>query len=476
MYNVTLSWIIDSGANQHMNDSTKDMFNSVDISSLMFTAGHHNGTLAKITTIGSLRLTSGIVLELWHCRLGQPADQAKQTRETFLLSDHNSKCFGDIAHWVDVWGPYRVVSKDRVASDDCYITTEDKAATIATQIGENVTCEENVHNNKNGQDPTNVLETSPVLRKSSRQRNSPSKLNDFVVDNNVRYELSGSLPNLKCVEAVNLKMEAFHRNNTYVPADLPLRRKAIGCKCIWKIKYKSSCEVDRKYCLELLCEYGLLSCKPAATPLQQNVALNYVETDNDKFLPNMFEYQKKFANLYISITRPDISYVVHCLSEHMHAPLKSHFTATLRVLRYPKNAPGTGVHFYKSKRLSLHAYSDADWAKCHRTRKSVSGFCLYLCNNLVLWKSKKQATISRSSVEFEYKCLASTTCELIWFEIDLHLVREKVSSVAVKIIKVASANNVVVIFTKGLTIAQYNEFCENLGRLICLNHEFERRC
>nr|GEY10192.1 ribonuclease H-like domain-containing protein [Tanacetum cinerariifolium] len=61
MYNVTLGWIIDSGANQ-MTDSTKDMFNIVNISSLILTVGHPNGTLAKITAISSLRLTSGIVL------------------------------------------------------------------------------------------------------------------------------------------------------------------------------------------------------------------------------------------------------------------------------------------------------------------------------------------------------------------------------------------------------------------------------
>nr|GEY65811.1 adenine nucleotide alpha hydrolases-like superfamily protein [Tanacetum cinerariifolium] len=62
MYHVTLGWIINSGANQHMTDSTKDMFNVVDVSSLMLTVSHSNGTLAKIFAIGSIRLTSGVVL------------------------------------------------------------------------------------------------------------------------------------------------------------------------------------------------------------------------------------------------------------------------------------------------------------------------------------------------------------------------------------------------------------------------------
>ncbi|GJX01703.1 hypothetical protein Tco_0185616 [Tanacetum coccineum] len=54
--------IIDSGANQHMTDSTRDMSNVVDISSLMLTVGHPNDTLTKISAIGSLKLSSGIVL------------------------------------------------------------------------------------------------------------------------------------------------------------------------------------------------------------------------------------------------------------------------------------------------------------------------------------------------------------------------------------------------------------------------------
>ena len=140
------------------------------------------------------------------------------------------------------------------------------------------------------------------------------------------------------------------------------------------------CLSQRKYCLDLLHEYGLLACKPAATPLQQNVVLSHVETENDKFLSNMTEYQKLVGKLiYLSVTRPDISYAVHCLSQHMHAPLVSHFTAALRVLRYLKQAPGTGIQFKYDNRLSLYAFSDADRAKCLVSRKSVSGFfCLFL--------------------------------------------------------------------------------------------------
>ncbi|GKD06824.1 ribonuclease H-like domain-containing protein [Tanacetum coccineum] len=103
-------------------------------------------------------------------------------------------------------------------------------------------------------------------------------------------------------------------------------------------------------------EYGFLACKPVATPLQQNVVLSYEESESDKFLSNMTEYKKVVGKLiYLSITRSDISYVVHCLSQHMHAPLQSHFTVALKVLRYLKNALGTSVQFYKGNSLSLYA-------------------------------------------------------------------------------------------------------------------------
>ncbi|GKF30430.1 ribonuclease H-like domain-containing protein, partial [Tanacetum coccineum] len=125
-----------------------------------------------------------------------------------------------------------------------------------------------------------------------------------------------------------------------------------------KLKYFSGIEVlenqsgiclsQRKYCLELLNEYGLLACKPATTLLQQNIVLSVVESEKDKYLSNMTKYQKLVGKLvYLSVTRPDIAYVMHCLSQHMHATLQSHFGAGLRVLRYLKQAPGTGIQFNK---------------------------------------------------------------------------------------------------------------------------------
>ncbi|GKC47617.1 ribonuclease H-like domain-containing protein [Tanacetum coccineum] len=171
------------------------------------------------------------------------------------------------------------------------------------------------------------------------------------------------------------------------------------------------CLNQRKYCIELLHEYGLLACKPVATPMPENGILSHKETENDKLLKNVTSSQKIVGKLiYLCNTRPDIAYSVHCLSQHMHSPLQSHFEAALRVLRYLKSAPGAGIIYTKSATSSISTYEDSDWAKCKMTRRSVSGYCVFVCGGLVSWKSKKQATLSRSSAEAEYRSMASAVC------------------------------------------------------------------
>ncbi|GKC48865.1 hypothetical protein Tco_1071610 [Tanacetum coccineum] len=118
----------------------------------------------------------------------------------------------------------------KVAFDDCNIIVEDEAITIATQIGDIVTCEGNVHNSQNGKDPTNDLETSPVLRRSSRQRNLPSKLNDFVVSSSVKYDLEKYVCYFK-LSSINLcfstNLNKCFKSMSYLEASQNPKCKAI---------------------------------------------------------------------------------------------------------------------------------------------------------------------------------------------------------------------------------------------------------
>ncbi|GJV18875.1 ribonuclease H-like domain-containing protein [Tanacetum coccineum] len=241
------------------------------------------------------------------------------------------------------------------------------------------------------------------------------------------------------------------------------------------------CLNQRKYCLELLHEYGLLACRPIMTPLPENLVLNHKETKTDKYLINVTNYQKLIGKLiYLTHTRPDISYSVHCLSQHMHAPLKSHFDIVLRVLKYLKLAPGLGVEFVKRESgCVVSTYSDSDWAKCPMTRRSVSGYCVFINGNLVSWESKRQATLSKSSAEAEYRFMASTTSEIMWIvkilsEFGFSNVvpaelfcdnKEKVASGLIKTVKVDTKAQVADILTKALGTYQHSFAVKKLGLL-----------
>ncbi|GJX71737.1 ribonuclease H-like domain-containing protein [Tanacetum coccineum] len=176
------------------------------------------------------------------------------------------------------------------------------------------------------------------------------------------------------------------------------------------------CLSQRKYCMELLAEYGLLACKPYLTPIESKLVITDKPLHKKyKVLNNITEYQKLLGKLiYLTHTRLDISYVVHSLSQFMHSPLCSHQKLAFRVLKYLKGAPGKGIHITKNPNMNLIGYVDSDWAKCKATRRSVTGFSIFLGNSLVSWKSKKQTVVARSSAEAEYKALASITCEIMW--------------------------------------------------------------
>ncbi|KAF5475939.1 hypothetical protein F2P56_007694 [Juglans regia] len=108
----------------------------------------------------------------------------------------------------------------------------------------------------------------------------------------------------------------------------------------------------------------------------------------------------------------------------MENPRVPHYDAVIKVLKYLKGTAGQGIFLPISANMELIAYADANWANCPDTRWSTTGFCIFIGTSLVLWKSKTQNTISRSSAESEYRAMAAVVCELTWIRYllyDLHL-------------------------------------------------------
>ncbi|XP_057535495.1 uncharacterized mitochondrial protein AtMg00810-like [Amaranthus tricolor] len=117
--------------------------------------------------------------------------------------------------------------------------------------------------------------------------------------------------------------------------------------------------------------------------------------------------------LYLNMTRPDISYSVHQLSQFLSAPRAPHFAAALHVLKYLKVSLNTGLFYNSNIDFQLQAYSDADWGTCAYSGKSLTGYCVFLGQSLISWKTKKQKVTSKSSTEAEYRSMSQTTSELV---------------------------------------------------------------
>ncbi|GKB57134.1 ribonuclease H-like domain-containing protein, partial [Tanacetum coccineum] len=317
---------------------------------------------------------------------------------------------------------------------------------------------------------------SSVLRRSSRQHKMLAKFDNYVLIIDAKYNINSVIK--------------FPRG------------KDIGSKWIFKMKYKSSWDVERfkailvaqgfrqkegidyeetfspivkivtvvrKYCMQLLSEYGMLACKPAKAPIpdESKKRKDKEITETGHVLNNITCYQKIVGKLiYLTMTRPYIAYVVHCLSQLLHAPCQSHLKLAFHVLRYLKCSPETGISFKPDSNLNLSAY-----------------------------KSKKQSILAKSSAEAEYRAMNSVTCEVMWilkifkdlnvnvdlhvsvscdrssaiqiaanlvfhertkhFEIGLYFLRKKVFAGLIEICKITSEEIVADLFTKGLSIKDH---------------------
>ena len=162
-----------------------------------------------------------------------------------------------------------------------------------------------------------------------------------------------------------------------------------------------------KYASDLLARSGIIDSNTSSTPLDPNTHLTPFDSVP---LEDVSLYRQLVGSLiYLTVTRSDIAYAIPIVSQFMAAPRTIHFTVDLRILCYVKKTLGHGLQFSSQSSPVLSGYSDADWAGDPTDRRSTTGYCFYLNDSLISWRSKKQSVVSRSSTELEYRALDDTT-------------------------------------------------------------------
>jgi hypothetical protein len=170
---------------------------------------------------------------------------------------------------------------------------------------------------------------------------------------------------------------------------------------------------QRKYVSDVSEDNGFSGSKLVSFPMESTLKLT--TNDPSPLLSDLVSYRRLIGRLlYLTITQPHLSYAVQAPIQFMSNPQTVHLQAAERVLQYLKATPGQRLFLKADSDLHLKAYSDSDWGGCIDTRRSVTGFSVFLGDSLVSWKSNKQPIVGRSSAEAEYKALATTTCELQW--------------------------------------------------------------
>ena len=134
-------------------------------------------------------------------------------------------------------------------------------------------------------------------------------------------------------------------------------------------------------------KFGLESASSVRTPMSPNVKLtvDLLGKSVDSSL-----YRSMIGSiLYLIANRPDISYSVGVCARYQANPKESYMIALKRIIKYVKTTADFGVWYNKDTNDVLAGYSDADCARNANDKKSTSGGCFYMGNNLVSWMSKK---------------------------------------------------------------------------------------
>ncbi|KAL0533768.1 hypothetical protein IC582_027813 [Cucumis melo] len=120
--------------------------------------------------------------------------------------------------------------------------------------------------------------------------------------------------------------------------------------------------------------------------------------------------------LYLTTSRPDIAYAVGICACYQADPRMSHLEVVKRILKYIHGISDFGILYSYDTTSILVGYCDADWADSSDDRKSTSGGCFFLGNNLISWFSKKQNCVFLSTAEAEYIAAGSACTQLIWMK------------------------------------------------------------
>jgi hypothetical protein len=167
-----------------------------------------------------------------------------------------------------------------------------------------------------------------------------------------------------------------------------------------------------KYAKDILDRFHMTDYKSTPTPFLSGIRL---EDCGDTLLVENTLYRHPMdIILYFSHTHLDISYVVGVVSIYMQEPHDQHWKDSKRILRYVQGTMIYGIYYATGCALDRIGFTNSNWAFHGTDHKYSSRYTLSLGSVPICWSSKKQSTISLSSMEVEYRGVVNYVIQEIW--------------------------------------------------------------
>ncbi|XP_071694480.1 uncharacterized protein [Rutidosis leptorrhynchoides] len=238
------------------------------------------------------------------------------------------------------------------------------------------------------------------------------KLEGGLTEETTCYEEAKDSPNWR--EAMQEEIDALEKNETWELVKKPKACKPVTCKWVYRLKKNSDGTINRfkariwgrldvflawksingyfisqrGYARSLLERFNMGESKPMATPMEPNLKM---KKDQGKELKDVKLFRQMVGSLiYLTITRPKISYSVGIVSQFMQCPTNVHLDAAKRIIRYVKGSMGHGLWYKKCDDVLLNGFVDADWMGDANDRHSTSGYRFNMGSAVISWCSKKQ--------------------------------------------------------------------------------------
>eukprot|EP00253_Pinus_taeda_P022773 PITA_22773 len=204
-----------------------------------------------------------------------------------------------------------------------------------------------------------------------------------------------------------------------------------------------------KYACDILCHFHMEDCKPAPSPFQCGVKLSVSCTSPE--VDATLYCQLVLKLLYLTHTRPDLSFAIGLVAHFMQNPRESHWKAAKRILRYVR-----GPITWACKKQSAISLSSVE-EKYHGVVKSskevlwlrqiLSKFGFQQQHLTTLW-CDNQSAICKGPVQHQHNK---------HIELHMHLIRKLIHDHIPEVQYCSTDDQVADIFTKALTEAKFTK-------------------